>query len=178
MLAIGATAFLAIALVLLGRRRPDYSPVRDTISELGEVGAADQSLVAYGVFLPVGVLLIAVAYLMQPVQASVSLLALCTGLGYLVAVAFPCDKGSPLWGSARQSVHNLGGAIEYIGGALALIELEPVHGAAFRTMGIAVFASAIALSVQAFARVRGLVQRVAEACLFGGLVYAVYRSGP
>jgi|CXWL01.1.fsa_nt_gi hypothetical protein len=162
--------YLAVALTLLGKRRPAYSHARHTISELGEFGSADRSVASFGVFLPVGLALAAVALLLQPLSQPSGLLALCVAAGYLVAVAFPCDPGSPLYGSWRQTLHNLGGAIEYFGGAYALLRLGEKHGQLFRIAGFVVGGAGILICVPAMGRVRGVVQRAAEACLFGGLI--------
>src|SRR5262245_17646556 len=56
-----ALVALAAAMVLLGTlyfasRRPGYSHISNTISELGETGAAQAHLVAFGFFLPVGLI--------------------------------------------------------------------------------------------------------------------------
>src|ERR1043165_5707736 len=56
-----ALVAIAAAMVLLGTLsfgalRPDYSHISNTITELGETGAAQAHLVAFGFFLPVGLL--------------------------------------------------------------------------------------------------------------------------
>ena len=91
-----------------------------------------------------------------------------------MAAAFPCDRGSPLSGSPRQALHNIGGAVEYVGGGLALLRLSETLGQAFRLAGLFVLIAAVALSIPAIASIRGLMQRLAELCLFGGLVIAIY----
>ena len=169
-----ASGYLFAQLFIIGRRRPSYSQTRHTISELGEFGTPEQRLVALGVFLPVGVLLLLVSYLLRPIGQPPALLALCVAIGYLVAAAFPCDPGSPLWGSPRQALHNLGGAVEYIGGALALLRLSETLGQPFRIAGFVVLGGAIALSIPGIAVVRGVIQRVAELCLLGGLAVAIW----
>lgn len=170
-----AAVHLFFFLIVVGPRRPGYSHIRHTISELGEFGAPEQRLIAFGVFLPVGALLALVAYLLRPIGQAPAALALCISVGYLVAAAFPCDPGSPLWGTPRQALHNLGGAIEYAGGAFALWRISESLGQPFRAAALIVGGTAIALSVQAFAPVRGLIQRVAEVCLFGGLALSVWQ---
>ena len=169
-----ASGYLSAQLFIIGSRRPSYDHIRHTISELGEFGTREQRLVALGVFLPVGVLLLIVSYLLRPFGQPAALLALCVGIGYLVAAAFPCDPGSPLQGSPRQALHNLGGAVEYIGGALALFRLSETLGQPYRVAGSVVLGGAIALSIPGIAAVRGLIQRVAELCLFGGLALAIW----
>jgi hypothetical protein len=82
-----------------------------------------------------------------------------------------------MMGTARQSLHNVAGAVEYAGGGFALMTLAGSLGQPFRAAGFVVLGSAIALSVLSSNSVRGLVQRVAEASLFGALALAAWRVG-
>ena len=168
-LPILALGFLGTRLLGLGRRKPGYSHAAHTISELGEVGAPDQRLVAWGVFLPVGLMLLPISFVYYESLPAAALLAGCISAGYLVAAIFPCDPDSPVSGSARQGVHNLGGAIEYIGGGFSLFLAAERYGDEFKWLGLVVLGVAIALTVLPSVSVRGLVQRVGELCLFGGL---------
>lgn len=176
-LTVFAVTYLVAFLFLLGYKRPNYSHVRHTISELGEIGAPHRQFVAVGVFAPVGVFLLLVACLARFTAPASALLALCIAIGYLVAAVFPCDPGSPLSGSSRQAIHNLGGAVEYLGGAFALFRIAEHIGQPFRVAGFIVMGLAIAISVPLFSPVRGLLQRIAELCLFGGLALALWHSG-
>jgi hypothetical protein len=171
-----AAAYLFALLYFLGAKRLSYSHIRHTISELGETGSPQARVVAIGVFLPVGMLLLLVAYLALPLGIETAALALCIALGYLVAAAFPCDAGSPLSGTWRQAIHNLGGGVEYIGGAFALLRIAERFGQPFQAFGFIVFAVAIAISLRTFDSVRGLVQRLGELCLFSGLALAIWRG--
>ena len=175
-LTVCAATYLFVALFVVGARRPGYSHIRQTISELGEFGVPQQRLVAFGVFLPVGALLAVVAYLLRPFGQANATLALCISIGYLVAAVFPCDPGSPLWGTPRQALHSLGGAIEYVGGALALWRIGESLGQQFQAAALIVGGTAIALSIQALAPIRGLIQRLAECCLFGGLALSIWQN--
>jgi len=167
-----AGLYLAASIVVFGRRTPGYRHGRNTISELGEIGAPHQHAIAYRVFLPVGVLLLAAAGLLVGTSQAAAGLAFCIAVGYLVAAFFPCDPGSPVSGSARQGVHNLGGAVEYVGGGIALLSLADTHGGLFRLAAFAAFGAALLLTILPSTSVRGLVQRLAEACLFVALVAA------
>ncbi len=140
------------------------------------MGCPQQQFVAVGVFLPVGLLMLLVAYLALPLGIATAALALCLAVGYLVAAVFPCDVGSPLSGSGRQGMHNLGGAVEYIGGAFAFFRIAEQSGQPFKALGFVVVAVAIAISVQSLGAVRGLIQRVGETCLFGGLALALWQG--
>lgn len=189
-IAIAAAAWLLMGVLVLAPKKPGYRHWRHTISELGEVGAPHQRLTAFGVFLPVAALMLAAALLLLPDSGQAAALALCIAVGYAVAAVFPCDPGSPVSGTARQGMHNLGGAVEYIGGGLALLALAaaeragsaggegaPGHwagvaGMVFTAAGIAVLATAGALTVLPSAYARGAVQRVGELCLFGGVAWA------
>jgi hypothetical protein len=173
LLTLLAFGYLISQLIILGKRRLLYSHTRDTISELGEFGAPDQRMVAVGVFLPVGLGLLFSAALLRGINWPAALLALCVAIGYLTAAAFPCDPGSPLSGSFRQGIHNLGGAAEYIGGGLALLKLSQILGQVFGFAGLVVLSSAVALSMPGIP-IRGLVQRAAEFCLFVGLAGAIW----
>jgi hypothetical membrane protein len=167
-----AAIFLVTGCLLLGARKPGYSHLKNTISELGEVGARDQQLVAFGLFLPIGLLLLLVALLVFPSSRPASALALCIAVGYLGAAAFPCDPGSPASGSWRQSVHNMCGGVEYIGGAFGLFILAEHSGPYFEVAGSVVIAVALAMTLLSTSRLRGLIQRIAEFFLFGSLIVA------
>ena len=170
-----AAIWLFVALALLAPRKPGYSHARHTISEIGETGARDQRLAAFGVFLPVGLLLLVVAWLVRPSSLSAAGLALCIAVGYLGAALFPCDPGSPVSGSARQALHNLAGAVEYIGGGFALMAIARESGQPFKLAGLFVLGAAIGLSLLPPGAGRGILQRGAELCLFGALALAAWR---
>ncbi len=176
-LALIACACLLLAIVGFAAHRPDYSHFKNTISELGEAGATNARLVSFGVFLPVGVTLLLVAVLARAVEVNAALLAVCMGVGYAVAAIFPCDPGSPVSGSPRQAVHNLGGGVEYFGGALALWRLSEVHGSFFHVAALTVAVAGVALTIPSLPGIRGLVQRVAEVALFACLSLALWHAG-
>ena len=75
-------------------------------------------------------------------------------------------------GSARQAIHNLGGGIEYIGGAFSLFWIAEFAGPGFRAAGILVVVCAILLSFES--KIRGIFQRIAEVCLFLCLLAALW----
>lgn len=169
-----AAAGLVAGLAALGPRKAAYSAFRHTISELGETGARDQHFVAFGLFLPVGLVLLAVAGLTFPAAPAVGALALCVAVGYVGAASFPCDPGSPWSGSPRQAIHNIAGAVEYVGGGFALMTIARELGQPFKAAGFVVLAAAAGLSMVPANLGRGMLQRVAEACLFGGLGLACW----
>ena len=119
-----------------------------------------------------------VACLVRPASNSVAALAFCIAIGYIGASLFPCDPGSPLSGTPRQAFHNLAGAVEYIGGGFALMDIARDFGPPFRLAGFVVLAAAIGLSIVPASAGRGILQRAAELCLFGGLALAAWRLVP
>ena len=171
-LAFAASLYLAVAVYVFGSRRPEYDHIKHTISELGESGSIYCHVVSYGVFVPVAVLLFGVAGLSvstDPPQAS---LALSISAGYMVAAIFPCDPGSPVVGSVRQAIHNIGGAVEYLGGAVSLIWISESSGSAYQLAGAMVLVAVLVLSFES--PIRGITQRLAETILFAGLCYALW----
>lgn len=165
--------FLCIGIIVMARRRPAYSHVRDTISELGELGAADSQRVALGLFLPVALLLFGATAMIFSSGERIAMLGFCMGVGYLVSVVAPCDPGSPMAGSFKQTLHNVGGGIEYCGGALSLWLVAEEQGAFFFCSGWIVAIGVVAISIPGLP-IRGLVQRGVETVLFASMSYACY----
>jgi len=170
LLVILAALYLAIAIVMAARRRADYSHRRHTISELGETGSRDEAVVGYGVFLPVGLVVAAAAVLAGGTWPAAGPAA-AIAAGYCVAALFPCDPGSPFDGSWKQGLHNLGGGIQYVGGALSLLALGE-DSVLFRVAGFGVFAAVPFVSFPG--PFRGAVQRIAEILLFASSAAALY----
>lgn len=172
LLVLAAALLLAAGVVYFGRRKPDYRHLQHTLSELGETGAPDQAAVAWGLFLPVGLLVLAAGLLSRGPWAP---LALCLATGYLGAALFACDPGSPASGTWRQGLHNLAGAVEYVGGGLVLLRLGQ-GGWPGPWAGGAVLGAAAALTLLPPRAGRGLIQRGAELILFGSLALGLARS--
>ncbi len=169
-IAAATSVYLLLGVIALARRKPGYSHLVHTISELGETGSRDQRLVAWGLFFPVAAALAGLAFLSWPLAEELAWLAGCVAVGYGVAVVFPCDQGSPVTGSWRQGLHNLGGAVQYIGGGLALVNAAGRWGGAAEAAGYLVLATAAALTFLPARSWRGLAQRIGEFVLFGALV--------
>lgn len=166
-----AAMLLFLAMAFLGHRHSGYRHLRHTISELGAHGTPSSRLVSMGVFLPVGALVAAAAYLARETAPEAALLAACIAIGYLSAAVFPCDVGSPMTGSTRQQIHNLGGAVEYLGGAYAMYALHALQGEPFRLAAIVVLVVLLGVSIDN--PLRGLLQRIAEVVLFTALLMAL-----
>lgn len=186
-----SSALVAVAavMVLLGTLyfaslRPGYSHISNTISELGEMGAAQAHWVAFGFFLPVGLIVWLALWLAHGHRSgqdtSLVLLALSgLGAGYVLSAFFPCDPGGPLFGSWRTLVHNAAGVIDYGGTVLGFL-LFCLYCARHRmrpqavAFGIAAALGSLALVLlglpPAFP-VRGAVQRVTELIQFTGLFF-------
>jgi hypothetical protein len=187
--ALLCASFLGAGIVYFAFRICGYSHTRHTISELGEIGGQYSRLVGMGLFLPVGLCCLALARACAGTVApsdlskGASTLAISLAVGYLVAAFFPCDPGSPLQGSWRQGVHNLGGGAEYVGGASALwliggsLRAGAPHsaiGATFIVGACLVGSAVIVLSTPALFRWRGAIQRIAELVLFVALVVVAW----
>ena len=188
MLAI-SVASIAASLLLggvlwFGTRVPGYSHVRQTISELGEVGSRYSVVVSWGLFAPVGILLSLLTVTLvyrdsSDFRNAVMFLTSAVSIGYLGAAIFPCDPGSPLTGTWRQQLHNLLGGVEYVGGTGALFlaaqSLSPVFDATLISSvvngsAVVVGTVTLGLSFSATFAVRGCLQRVGELALFGNII--------
>ncbi len=166
------SVYLLIGIIYFGAKKPAYSHRKDTISELGAQGSKFAGMVNNGLFLPVGMLLFTIA-LLNTTNSVLAGLSLSLGIGYMVAGFFPCDPGSPLRGTVRQQIHNIGGFIEYAGGLVYLMRASN-QGLRFFSLdykiagyGLIVCIILISLPKSSF---RGLAQRAAELILFGSLV--------
>jgi len=169
-IALIVTLYLFTGTIYFGYKNPSHSHIKDTISELGEDEAPNAQFVNLGFFLPIGVLLFAIASLSD--ELLIKGLGSCLGTGYTVAAFFPCDKGAPLNGSWKQQLHNLGGFAQYVG------SIYFIHASSFSLMGIdnefmlmILIFSTFIVSIPGIP-IRGLVQRIMEVILFGSLVVA------
>jgi len=167
-----------------GLQQPDYSHITNTISELGETGTANANQVAFGFFLPVGLLVWLALWLVHRETsnkgASLVLLALsCLGTGYVMAAFFPCDSGAPLFGSWRTQVHNILGFIDYEGTGIGFLLVSRhfarrnalIQAVAFLAAGILVLFGLALLSTEATFHVRGVIQRATEVIQFAGVFF-------
>jgi len=172
-IALAVTAYLIAGILYYGYKKSGYDHFKHTISELGETGTPWEKQVGFGLFLPVGIGLLVIAFTHWDHEI-VRGLSVCLAVGYLVAAFFPCDKGSPSSGSRKQQVHNLGGFIEYAGSIFFLVKAGEydlgILGINFKIIGYIVIVCVIITSIPGNP-VRGLAQRVAELLLFGALIY-------
>lgn len=170
--------------VVFGALQPEYSHVRDYISALGAKGAPYATWVNLLGFLPVGLLVAVVCFLLPSVLPRTrlarvgSLCLLSVSVGYLGAVFAPCDSGCPAEGSPSQQIHNVLGIIEYVGAAIslllfagALIRRPPWRKVGWLSLltAIVVLVCFTFLIIPDFQSWRGLWQRVAEGAIFSWL---------
>lgn len=187
-----ALVAVASAIVLLGTLyfaslRPGYSHISNTISELGETGASKAHLVAFGFFLPVGLIVwlaLWLAHRHRPGQdmSLVSPALAGLGTGYVIGAFFPCDPGGPLFGSWRTLVHNAAGLIDYGGTALGFLmfcrycarhKMRP-QAVSFGIAAALGFIAMVLLGIPAVFPVRGAVQRLAELIQFSGVFFVCH----
>ena len=172
-------SYLLVAILVFAARRPGYSHLHNTISELGAVDAADGRRVSFGVFLPVCLGLEVYQFLVErsglAFADELSMVAGCVGFGYLVAAAFPCGPGgSSRSGSFRQYFHHLGQVVQYLGGGAALFGLAKVHDVRFQILSTIVVSASLLLFMIHLPKLRGLIQRVAETALWLGLLLPLW----
>jgi hypothetical protein len=176
-LSLLTAALAAIVPIYFGRRKPGYSHLRHTISELGEAGSPVGRSVAFFGFLPTGLsvwlfLLLAAAAAPHASRNTFYLLSL-VGAAYVGAAFFRSDQDAPLFGSWRNTAHNILGSFEYIAAAGAFISLErddfwgPLSTFG-KYAGFLIFACFCGIGRAH--PLRGLVQRIAETTIFAGIV--------
>ena len=183
-LAVTAALMVLIETPFFASLRPGYSHVANTISELGETGAARARQVAWAFFLPVGLLVWLALWLVHrevPGQKASFILAAmsCLGTGYVMAAVFPCDPGAPLWGSWRTQVHNVFGCLDYEGTGIAFLLVSrhfarrnaTIPAVAFLLASALVFVGLVLIALPATFHIRGAVQRATEVLQFTGLFF-------
>jgi len=185
-LAVLAAISAYIVPAYFARLKPGYSHLRHTISELGESGSPIGMRVSYLGFVLIGLLVwayLGVTALVLPGNASgpLGFLAL-VGLGYVGGGVFRCDAGAPFLGSISNVLHNIFGAGEYLGAAAAFSLLRS-NGYWSSLSDVLLFASGTIVfclwGISFPHPFRGLVQRVAESLIFGGIAlmgWWVYRE--
>lgn len=185
--AVLAAAAAGLPVWYFARRRPGYSHVRQTISELGERGAPDAKQVAIFAFAPAGhavwLFVAALAFAVPEFTRGPELwLFALLGAGYVGAAMFACDPGAPLLGTWRNNVHNLVAGLGYFGAVAGMIELgramEDVPALqsiseVSRVIGQVTFFGVFLLSFET--PVRGLIQRLVEAAIHGWMLLVAIR---
>jgi hypothetical protein len=141
--------------------------------------------VAFGFFLPVGLLvwlaLVLVHWQAPDREASFILATLsCLGTGYALSAFFPCDAGTPIFGSWCTLVHNVLGFTDYAGTGIGFLltarrlkkQSSTTRAIFFLIAGALMFMGVGLLMDERLFRIRGAVQRVTEVIQFGGVFFA------
>ena len=164
--------YLIAGIVYFGSKLKNYSHLKHTISELGETGSIYEKQVGFGFFLVVGMLLFIISILARE-NFTAFVIAMSQALGYGLSAFFPCDRGSPLFGTWKQWVHNFAGVIGYGGSIFAILNASddalPAQFIPFKTAGYLI-TFCILLACIPPNPVRGLAQRTGETLLFGCLL--------
>lgn len=170
-------AYLSTATAWYAQRRPEYSHLRHTISELGEQGSADERSVSYLVFLPVGLACLLVAWLSRTSHPGAPGLLVAVGAAYSLSALFPCDPGTPLAGTWKNSIHNLAGGIAYAAIAYQLNDLADGPMGNYFQFTLWLLGAFLIAFVAGWPRQRiGLLQRLAEASILIGIVLLLWQS--
>lgn len=159
--------YLIFGVYFYAQKRPAYSHLKHSISELGENGSDFEKQVGFIVFVPVGLGFLLLAGLSYADNWPAAVLAGAMGFGYFLSAFFPCDPGTPMSGSWKNSIHNLVGGIAYITMAYQLKELIDQQvgwyaEVAFVALAVFLFNFIIGWPKQ----VVGLTQRMAETAVF------------
>lgn len=184
--ALLAATWLLLGTVISARSISFYSHLRQTISELAAHGTKRAHRISWLVFFPVGVLVWMFCFFFSfasgtsPAVAEAMWLYSLVGAGYVGAALFPCDFGAPLYGTWRNNIHVAFGIAEYLGGIAGLYLLEQwfaARGDDASALLLRMLAFSIAICIILMAQSwlkqwRGLLQRIAEAALFGGMILA------
>lgn len=184
--ALLAAVIALVPVVLFAKRRPGYSHIRQTISELGETGAPDAKKVAIFAFAPAGhtiwLFVAALAFAVPQLSEGPGLwLFALLGAAYVGAAMFPCDPGAPLWGTWRNNVHNLLAGVGYVGALAGMIELGRAMEGVPSLQSIAAISQAagqaalFGVFLLSFpSPVRGLIQRIVEAIFYGWMLLVAF----
>ena len=168
--------YLLFGVIFYANKRPVYSHLKHSISELGENGSDYEKQVGFRVFMPVGLAFLLIAGLTYTENWPAAVLAGAMGFNYFLSAFFPCDPDTPVSGSWKNSIHNLVGGIAYVtmGYQLkALIDQQIGWYAEVAFIALAVFLFNFIIGWPK--QVVGLTQRLAEStvffCVFMLLIY-------
>lgn len=159
--------YLILGVTIFASKRAKYSHLSHTISELGENGSTYEKSIGFGVFLPVGLIFLLLSVLNLGNNMPVAVLAGAMGFSYSLSAFFPCDPGTPMSGSWKNTIHNLVGGLAYItiGYQLkTLIDLQSGWYANLAFVALAVFLFNFIIGWPK--QVIGLTQRLAELSVF------------
>jgi hypothetical protein len=188
--AVGATLWLLAGIVIVSRRLSFYSQLRQTISELGAHGTRHARVVAWLVFFPVGLLVLLFSFAFffasgtSPTVAEAMWLFALVGVAYIGSAFFPCDVAAPMFGSWRNNIHMAFGIAEYLGALAGLYLLQGWFVLHDKTLDafimqaclFAIVAGVLLMTQAWLMNWRGLAQRIAEAGIFGAMLWVGTRT--
>ncbi len=159
--------YLVFTVIFYAKKRDNYSHFKHSISELGESGSRYEKQVSYGIFLPVGLGAIIVAFSSYANHYHAAYISGAIGLSYFLSAFFPCDTGTPSVGSWKNMVHNIVGGVCYATMAYHLNELMDSNGRWYISLSLSLLCSFLVMFIIGFPKaVIGLAQRLAETSLF------------
>jgi hypothetical protein len=159
--------YLIWGIVFYAKKRKAYDHFRYSISELGELGSEYEKQVSFFIFLPVGLGCLIVSIFTYANSYQAAFLAGAIGLSYLLSAFFPCDQGTPLFGTWKNSIHNIVGGGCYAGIAYQLNELMDKNTGWHIEASFTLLCIFIITFIVGFPKhFIGLIQRVAEASIF------------
>lgn len=187
-----APATFTAVVVVAGWIRPDYSHLRQFISELGATGTVGAPLMNYAGFIPTGVMLLLFARATRALILGDAAAALgCAflhffGVAVLVAGIVRCDEGCPIArGSLSNLVHGFGSPVAFLcavgamaGFGWALRRRAGWVGLGGYSLGSAVVALGLMVVLAASLRTRewtGLWQRILLTVVFSWCLVVALR---
>ncbi|MFD2168279.1 DUF998 domain-containing protein [Thalassotalea euphylliae] len=161
--------FLWAGIFYFGHKRPKYSHIKHSISELAETGSTYEKQVSYGLFFPfgVGIMILAYSSVQQNSAPHATFLLWAVGLSYLLSAFFPCDPETPAIGSWKNIIHNIVGAGCYAAMLYQLNDMIDVQNSWIANIAFISLLSLLATFLIGWPRgLLGIVQRIAESSVF------------
>ena len=168
----------------------DYNHVAQYVSELNATGTTWAWQIGTLGFVPFGLLAFALLWVAAPIapvtgisRAGYWLLG-AESVAWIGSALAPCDPGCPVEGSLSQNIHNLLGGTTYLVTALGLVLLSrsplisPGARRGWLTLAAAWLILFALMLLPELVSWRGLLQRLAEALLYGCLCAAAWRLSP
>jgi hypothetical protein len=159
--------YLVWGITFYGKKRKAYDHFKYSISELGELGSEYEKQVSFVIFLPVGLGCLIVSIFTYTYSYQAAFLSSAIGLSYLLSAFFPCDPGTPLFGTWKNSIHNIVGAACYAGMVYQLNELMDKNTGWYIDVSFTLLCFFLITFLVGFPKYFiGLIQRIAEASIF------------
>ena len=159
--------YLVWGIAFYAKKRKAYNHFRYSISELGELGSEYEKQVSFFIFLPVGLGCLIISIFAYTNNYQAAFLSGAIGLSYLLSAFFPCDPGTPLLGTWKNSIHNIVGGVCYAGMAYQLNELMDNNTGWHIDVSFTLLCVFLITFLVGFPKYFiGLIQRMAEASIF------------